>query len=70
MNELEKYEGKNYGILDLNKYSDLKEAAKHLFSDLRKLDEHGFEMILAAKVKDEVIGIAINDRLEKARFKN
>lgn len=68
--ELEKYEGKNYGILDLNKYSDLKEAAKHLFSDLRRLDEKGFELILAAKVKDEGIGIAINDRLEKARYKN
>ncbi len=70
LSELDKYEGKNYGILDLNKYSDLKEAAKHIFSDLRKLDEKGFEMILAAKVKDEGIGIAINDRLEKARFKN
>lgn len=70
LNDLEKYEGKNYGILDLNKYSDLKEAAKHLFSDLRRLDEKNYEMILAAKVKDEGIGIAINDRLEKARFKN
>ncbi len=69
LNDLDAYEGKNYGILDLNKYSDLKEAAKHLFSDLRKLDEHGFEIILAAKVKDEGIGIAINDRLEKARYK-
>jgi L-threonylcarbamoyladenylate synthase len=70
LSDLEKFEGKNYGILDLNKYSDLKEAAKHLFSDLRRLDEKGFEMILAAKVKDEGIGIAINDRLEKARYKN
>lgn len=70
LSELEKYHGKNYGILDLNKYSDLKDAAKHLFSDLRRLDEKGFDMILAAKVKDEGIGIAINDRLEKARFKN
>lgn len=70
INELENFEGKNYGILDLNKYHDLKEAAKHLFSDLRHLDEKGFELILAAKVKDEGIGIAINDRLEKARFKN
>lgn len=70
LSDLEKFEGKNYGILDLNKYSDLKEAAKHLFSDLRRLDEKKFEMILAAKVKNEGIGIAINDRLEKARFKN
>jgi len=68
--ELEKFEGKNYGILDLNKYHDLKEAAKYLFSDLRRLDEKEFELILAAKVKDEGIGIAINDRLEKARYKN
>lgn len=70
LNELEKFEGKNYGILDLNKYHSLKEAAKHLFSDLRRLDEKGFELILAAKVRDEGIGIAINDRLEKARYKN
>ena len=69
LNHIQKFEGKNYGVLDLNRYSDLKEAAKYLFSDLRRLDEKGFEMILAARVKDEGIGIAINDRLEKARFK-
>lgn len=70
INELEKFERKNYGILDLNKYHDLKEAAKHLFSDLRILDEKGFELIVAAKVQDEGIGRAINDRLEIARHKN
>jgi L-threonylcarbamoyladenylate synthase len=70
LSELDKYSEKNYGILDLNKYPDLKTAAKHLFSDLRRLDEKDFEIILAAKVKNEGIGIAINDRLEKARHKN
>jgi len=68
--ELKNYKDKKYGVLDLNKYSDLKETAKHLFSDLRKLDEEGYESIVAYKVKDEGIGIAINDRLEKAKFKN
>jgi len=69
-NDLENYKNEKYGVLDLSKYENLKEAAKHLFSDLRKLDEAGYEAIASSKVEDKGIGIAINERLEKARFKN
>ncbi len=54
------------GILDLSKYKDLKEVALNLFSEMRRLDEEGFDMIIGEKVKDADLGIAINDRLERA----
>lgn len=54
------------GVLNPLKYKDLKEFAINLYSDLRKLDEAGYRYILTSKVKDEGIGIAINDRLIKA----
>lgn len=59
-------EQSNVGLLDFSKYSSLNEIAINLFSDLRKLDEQGFAYIVASKVKDSGIGVAINDRLEKA----
>lgn len=59
-------EQSNVGLLDFSKYSTLNEIAINLFSDLRKLDEQGFAYIVASKVKDSGIGVAINDRLEKA----
>ncbi len=59
-------EQSNVGMLDFSKYSTLNEVAINLFSDLRKLDEHGYAYIVASKVKDSGIGVAINDRLEKA----
>ncbi|MCX7832785.1 MAG: L-threonylcarbamoyladenylate synthase [Ignavibacteria bacterium] len=59
-------EQSNVGLLDFSNYSSLNEVAINLFSDLRKLDEQGFAYIVASKVKDSGIGVAINDRLEKA----
>ncbi len=56
----------NVGLLDFSKYESLNEIAINLFSDLRKLDEEGYAYIVASKVKDSGIGVAINDRLEKA----
>jgi L-threonylcarbamoyladenylate synthase len=56
----------NTGFLDPSKYYDLKSFAINLYSDLRRLDEGGYDYILTSKVKDEGLGIAINDRLEKA----
>ncbi len=58
--------GKKIGILDFSGYRDLKEIALNLFSDLRKLDEMNFDFIVCIKVADEGLGIAINDRLERA----
>lgn len=57
---------KKTGLLDFSKYSDYKEIALNLFSDLRKLDEQNYDIILWKKLKDEGLGIAINDRLSRA----
>ena len=54
------------GYLLLSKYPDLNIAALNLFSELRALDESDCNYIVADKVKEEGLGIAINDRLTKA----
>lgn len=54
------------GFLNFSKYSNIKEIAKNLFKDLRELDEKHYSYIIAAKVNNEGIGRAINDRLERA----
>lgn len=54
------------GILDLMKYNNLNTAVSKLFSALRKLDEKDYDFIIAIKVPDTGIGVAINDRLERA----
>ncbi len=57
---------KNTAMLDFSKYKDEREIAENLFSDLRKLDEKKFDLILWKRLKDEGLGIAINDRLSRA----
>jgi len=69
INEIKKLSGhteKRIGILDFKKYKDKKEIALNLFSDLRKLDEMNFDMIVCEGVEDVELGKAINDRIEKA----
>ncbi len=75
-----KYSGKKIAILSFTKnyseecfanqvlsYSgDLHEAARNLFTALRKLDNSEAEIILAEKFPDHGLGLAINDRLERA----
>lgn len=61
-----KKENKNAGILDLARYSSLKEAALNLYSDLRKLDSMKHEFLVYRKVTDKGLGAAINDRLHRA----
>lgn len=76
-----KYPGKKIGVLSfkenftetnhviqlvLSPSGDLHEAARNLFSYLRKLDESNIEIILAELVPDEGLGRAINDRLRRA----
>lgn len=56
----------NIGIMDFSMYDNFRELAKHLFSDLRILDERNYKMLFASKVKNQKLGRAINDRLEKA----
>ncbi|HTL80274.1 MAG TPA: L-threonylcarbamoyladenylate synthase [Bacteroidia bacterium] len=50
----------------LSANGDLKEAARNLFTAMRKLDESGADVILAEKFPDHGLGVAINDRLERA----
>lgn len=57
---------RNVGILDHSRYDSLEDVAINLFSDLRTLDEKKFAYIVSSKVKDKGIGVAINDRLQKA----
>ncbi|MFZ1322047.1 MAG: L-threonylcarbamoyladenylate synthase [Ignavibacteria bacterium] len=54
------------GVLNFSKYSENREIAFNLFSDLRELDDSGYEMLLYSEVKNSGIGIAINDRLKRA----
>lgn len=76
---IKKYEGKNIAILRfqksdlpkanefyLSESGDLAEAAKNLFSLMRKLDQMEIDAILTEKVPDIGIGRAINDRLIRA----
>jgi L-threonylcarbamoyladenylate synthase len=50
----------------LSKDGDLREAAKNLFSALRKLDDMDIELIIAEKAPNHGLGLAINDRLKRA----
>ncbi|MCG8306095.1 MAG: threonylcarbamoyl-AMP synthase [Cytophagales bacterium] len=81
---IEKYKGKNIGILSFDKYyeyvekshhfvlsekSDLSEAATRLFTGLRHLDNLNLQLIVSEYVPDEGLGRAINDRLKRAEAK-
>lgn len=59
---------KKIGFLDFGMYSDYKEIALNLFSDLRKMDELKYEIIIWRRLKNEGLGIAINDRLNRASY--
>ena len=53
----------------LSKQGDLNEAAAALFSAMRDMDAANVDLIIAERFPDEGIGMAINDRLERAAFK-
>jgi L-threonylcarbamoyladenylate synthase len=53
----------------LSESADYEEAAHRLFSFLREMDEADITHILAEKLPDEGLGIAINDRLYRASQK-
>ena len=55
---------KNYYYL--SKKSDLKQAAKNLYSLLRKVKKIGYKMIAVEKIPNIGIGKTINDRLSRA----
>jgi L-threonylcarbamoyladenylate synthase len=51
---------------DLSPHGDLAEAAAHLFTFLRALDDGGATKIAVAPIPDADLGEAINDRLRRA----
>lgn len=57
---------KRVGLIDLSGFEDLNEVAINLFAELRRFDEKGFDYLVIEKVKNKGLGVAINDRLEKA----
>lgn len=60
-------EGKGFGAVErLSSDQDLREAAANLFGAMRRLDEAGFDRILAEPVSEIGLGVAIMDRLRKA----
>jgi L-threonylcarbamoyladenylate synthase len=59
----------NYSAIEvLSQNGDLQEAGRNLFSALRRLDAAEIDLIVAQRVPDEGIGIAINDRLARACY--
>ncbi|MEM6781161.1 MAG: L-threonylcarbamoyladenylate synthase [Pseudomonadota bacterium] len=56
----------DHQIRNLSESGDLHEAAAHLFAYLRELDNSGFKGIAVMDVPDEGLGVAINDRLDRA----
>ena len=52
--------------INLSKDSDLNEAAKKLYSTLRKIDDMGIKKVAVAPIPNIGIGRAINDRLARA----
>ena len=59
-----KIKSKNYYYL--SKKNDLKQAAKNLYSFLRKIKKKGYKMIAVEKIPNIGIGKTINDRLNRA----
>ena len=55
---------KNYYYL--SKVKNIKEAAKNLYSTLRKIKNDGFKKIAVEKIPNKGLGKTINDRLKRA----
>ena len=63
---IKKRKNKKKNYYYLSKKNNLKEAAKNLYSILRKIKKDGFKMIAVEKIKNDGIGKTINDRLTRA----
>ena len=50
----------------LSKKNNLKDAAKNLYSLLRKIKNNGYKSIAVEKIQNFGVGQAINDRLKRA----
>lgn len=56
----------NQPIYNLSKNEDLREAAANLYAGLKTLDESGAQLIEVSPIPNEGLGVAINDRLNRA----
>ena len=50
----------------LSKVKDIEEAAKNLYSTLRKIKKDGFKKIAVENIPNNGLGKTINDRLKRA----
>ena len=66
---LKKKNNKNKDFFYLSKNGNLSEAAKNLYSILRKVKKKGYKSIAIQKIKNIGIGKTINDRLYRASNK-
>ena len=55
---------KNYYYL--SKVKNMQEAARNLYSTLRKIKNDGFKKIAVEKIPNKGLGKTINDRLKRA----
>ena len=63
---LKKTKKTKFGYYFLSKNGNLNEAAKNLYSTLRKIKKNNFKSIAVAKIPNKGLGKTINDRLNKA----
>ena len=61
--------GKAFKTLNLSEKGDLKEAARNLFTMLHQLEKLKIKKIAVSKIPNYDLGIAINDRLNRAAKK-
>lgn len=66
LSALTKISKQNFYHIDLTKYKNLKAIASNLFKEFRLADEKKYDFITIQKVENTGLGIAINDRIEKA----
>lgn len=66
LTSLTKISKQNFYHIDLLKYKNLKSIASNLFKEFRLADEKKCDFITIQKVENNGLGIAINDRIEKA----
>ena len=63
---VKKRKNSNKNFFYLSKNKNLKEAARNLYSVLRLIKKKGYKKIAVEKIENKGIGLAINDRLQKA----
>jgi L-threonylcarbamoyladenylate synthase len=82
--DIQKYSGKRIGVLQLSpttlpsfviavetlsQTGNLEEAAKNLYAAMHRLDHQNLDIIIAQKMPAVAMGLAINDKLERAATK-